>query len=90
MFLKIHRELSIAVSNLSQAGVEHLINMKRLHTLEMVTINWVNYNPDIFLTVAGNVPSLRNFSHRSSINENQFVEEFGEKYPQKELVINNA
>ena len=83
----IHRELNIYVNGLSQYGVDQLVNMKRLHTLEIVVSNWDTYNPEMFLTLAGQIPSLRNFGHRGNSSENQFVAEFGEKYPQKELTM---
>jgi hypothetical protein len=66
--------------------------MKRLHTLDLVDTSDSNnrkLNPDLIITVAGEVPSLRNFDFRCGKNQNQFIEEFAEKYPRKELHVNN-
>jgi hypothetical protein len=88
--VKIYRELSIAVTELSQAGVDHLINMKRLHTLDFVDYRGGHF-PHLIVKVAGEVPSLRNFGFRSAgdSNQNYFIEEFTEKYPKKELLLNS-
>jgi hypothetical protein len=62
LFIKIVfilRELSTNIKELSQAGVEHLKNMKRLHTLEFVVYN-LAHNIDCIIKVAGEVPSLEN------------------------------
>jgi hypothetical protein len=87
-FMKIYRELSIAVTELSQTGVDHLINMKRLHTLDFVDYRGGHF-PHLIVKVAGEVPSLRNFGFRSAgdSNQNYFIEEFTEKYPKKELLV---
>jgi hypothetical protein len=78
------------VTKLSQAGVDHLKNMKRLHTLDIFDDDYTkSRNLDFIIMVAGEVPSLRKFgfgAHGSS--DNQFIEEFAEKYIQKELVVN--
>jgi hypothetical protein len=80
------------VSPLSQAGVDHLKNMKRLHSLDILEIRNLKHRrriPDFIITVAGEVSSLQNFDFKAGRNQNQFIEDFGEKYPQKELVVNN-
>jgi hypothetical protein len=85
------RELSVEVSEVSQAVMGHLINMKRLHTLEFVGSSGHysrNFNHDLFISVAGEVPSLRNFGFISRLgHHNQFIEGLAEKYPQKELLV---
>lgn len=77
------------MNKLSQAGVNHLINMKKLHTLHFVDIFIKNSNhiPEFIIAVAGEVPSLRNMDFRHAKNHNQFIEEFGEKYPNKKLMV---
>jgi hypothetical protein len=72
--------------------VGHLIKMKRLHTLEFVGYSdsySQDYNHELFVSVAGEVPSLRNFGFISLLghHHNQFIEGLAEKYPQKELVV---
>ena len=81
--------MSISVTDLSEAGVHHLINMKKLHTLEFddISIHSEKQIPDSIIAVAGEVPSLRNFKFRCAIYQNQFVEDFGEKYPGKVLLV---
>jgi hypothetical protein len=66
--------------------------MKRLHTLHFVDTSDCNnrkLNPDLIISVAGEVPSLRNFGFRCGKNQNQFIEEFAERYPRKELHVKN-
>jgi hypothetical protein len=71
--------------------VGHLVKMKRLHTLEFVDPSDSyshNNNHNLFISVAGEVPSLQNFAFYLSTNhQNQFIEGFAEKYPQKELQV---
>jgi hypothetical protein len=85
--------LSIGETVLSQAGVGHLKSMKKLHTLELGTVKYLteaHHFPDFIITVAGEVPSLQNlgFNFADTFNQNQFIEEFAEKYPEKQLVVN--
>jgi hypothetical protein len=84
--LFIHRELSICITPLTQAAVDHLINMKKLHTLKFDY--GCKHTPEFIISVAWEVPSLRNFVFKAEGNQNQFIEEFGEKCPQKELLVN--
>ena len=69
----------------------HLVNMKRLHTLEFVEPSDSyshNNNHSLNISVAGEVPSLRNFAFYLSDNhQNQFIDGFAEKYPQKYLLV---
>jgi hypothetical protein len=86
----IHRHLDVAVTPLTKAGVGHLIKMKRLHTLDFVYAPdscHRNHNPDFIVTVAGEVPSLRNFGFRADGHQNHFIQEFGKKYPRKQLLV---
>jgi hypothetical protein len=79
------------VSPLTKAGVGHLIKMKRLHTLDFADgSDWQhrNFDPDLILSVAGQVPSLQNFGFREGVcNSNDFIQHFGRKYPEKQLVV---
>jgi hypothetical protein len=92
-FFIFTRELSVAVvPRLTQAVVGHLVNMKRLHTLEFVEPSDYysrDFNHDLFISVAGEVPSLRNFGFITRLDEhhNQFIEGLAEKYHQKELLV---
>jgi hypothetical protein len=65
--------------------------MKRLHTLEFVGSSGYysrNQNHDLFISVAGEVPSLRNFGFTAHIGgQNQFIEGFAEEYPHKEVLV---
>jgi hypothetical protein len=82
--------LRFAVTELSQAGVDHLKKMKRLHTLHFVDATDImdNIIPNYMIAVAGEVPSLRKLnSVICGRNHNQFIEELAEKYPQKQLLI---
>jgi hypothetical protein len=63
--------------------------MKKLHTLTFDDRQGETYHPHYSVVVAGEVPSLRNFGLGlgADDNGNQFVEDFGEKYPGKELLV---
>jgi hypothetical protein len=64
--------------------------MKRLHTLDFVDSpdsHHQNHNPDFIVSVAGEVPSLRNFGFRGVGNQNHFIQEFGKKYPRRNLLV---
>jgi hypothetical protein len=79
--------LSIGNSELSKAGVGHLINMKKLHSLDLGKKNIRDL--DFIATVAGEVPNLQNLDLTMfASNQNQFIEELAERYPQKELLVN--
>jgi hypothetical protein len=85
------------VTELSPDGVEHLKSMKRLHTLEFVDVPYYEDPsdtevPDFIISVAGEVPNLRNFAFTYGNDKkihNQFIEKFGDDYPQKQLLVNN-
>jgi hypothetical protein len=95
--------LVISVPELTQAAVGHLINMKKLHTLHLLDhmigvdqnptfAHYHHHKPHIIVTVAGEVPSLQNLDwsvSRGCRNDNQFIEEFGQRYPQKQLLVNH-
>jgi hypothetical protein len=95
--------LVISVPELTQAAVGHLINMKKLHTLHLLDhmigadqnpafSHYRHHNPHTIVTVAGEVPSLQNLDwsvSRGGRNDNRFIEEFGQKYPQKQLLVNH-
>jgi hypothetical protein len=74
------------VTEFSQASVDHLKKMKRLHTLVIVNIKHTCYL-DLIITIAGEVPNLRKFDFRPNGDCNKFIEEFAEKYPQKNLLV---
>jgi hypothetical protein len=86
--------MRIAVTALSPAGVDHLRNMKRLHTLDLLLVEFPKVQqsdrliPDFIVAVAGEVPSLRNFAFICDYIHNQFIEDFAQKYPQKQLLVN--
>jgi hypothetical protein len=88
------------LSELSQAGVDHLKNMKRLHTLQFFETDYKSLRtaertPDFIIALAGEVPSLRHFTFPMSCGSNQndfmndFFEKFAEKYPGKELLMDD-
>lgn len=84
------------VGELTQAGVDHLINMKRLHTLELIIIGQSTkryFNIlDFIVALAGEIPSLQNFNFDGWFglwNRYLFIEKFGEKYPNKVLTVNH-
>jgi len=87
-YLNIHRELSIFVT-LTQDGVDHLKNMRNLHTLTFDDRQGETYHPHFNVVVAGEVPSLRNYGFPARNYGNQFIEDFGEKYPGKELLVSS-
>jgi hypothetical protein len=93
-FYYFNREMRIAVTALSPAGVDHLRNMKRLHTLDLLLVEFPKVQqsdlliPDFIVAVAGEVPSLRNFAFICDYIHNQFIEDFAQKYPQKQLLVN--
>jgi hypothetical protein len=96
--VNIHRELSIAVYPLTKDGVGHLIKMKRLHTLQFADSRNFDkqhrdilfHDLDLIISIAGQVPSLKNFGFFERVgNENEFIHQFGIKYPEKQLVVNN-
>jgi hypothetical protein len=66
--------------------------MKRLHTLKLSETSESEHykiNTDFILSVAGEVPRLRYFGFRADGYQNQFIDEFGQKYPGKELLVSN-
>jgi hypothetical protein len=77
--------LSIREIELSQAGVGHLIKMEKLHTLDLGLTRCLNS----IINVAGEVPSLRNLTFDNGENQNEFIDAFGLKYPEKLLVVTN-
>jgi hypothetical protein len=83
------------VSELSQAGVDHLKNMKRLHTLQFYgapfrSVRITQRTPDFIISVAGEVPSLCFFTFSAcGRNQNDVLEKFAEKYSSKELLIDD-
>jgi hypothetical protein len=89
-----HRVLHIAVpADLSQAGVKHVTNMKRLRALHLIYLsdaanrNLQDCFPDFIVTLAGEVPSLRDFKFPGRQKHDYFIKQFTGKYPQKELLV---
>jgi hypothetical protein len=72
--------------------------MEKLHTLDLGEIKSSARTPDLLITVAGEVPSLRNLGFKyerlqildfgDNENQNQFIEGFAEMYPEKRLRVN--
>jgi hypothetical protein len=87
----LNRELTIPEPVLSQAVLDHFKNMKRLHTLEFLPTHLYTQRkkiPDAIITVAGEVPNLNNYGFPNyGHDQKQFIDEFGKKYPQKELLV---
>jgi hypothetical protein len=90
--INICREMRIAVNALSPVGVDHLRNMRRLHSLDFIEtpykLTYRRRSRGLIVSVAGEVPSLQNFAFDCGYIGNQFIEEFAQKYPQKQLLVN--
>jgi hypothetical protein len=73
------------MQDVSPAGVNNMIAMKKLHTLALSSIRQMAFTD--LVKIAGEVSNLQELSFSFHKKQKQFVNEFGCQYPHKQLLV---